>query len=895
MKNSLYILQRYWRKHIKNAAALMFSGILTVAVVFGALMQFRGIFNRELHKDYDWFGMFDLMLPEAKEGTIEKLIDENETPVYGYIYVLGKIGKTGIDSESYTYGYIDDPHGLMHIPIEAGVLPSNEGEIAIDRGVLNKWNWAGTLGDSITLEGKSYSVVGIIDECYGQNRNFSEVGGAGNPDVAKYYIPLIYTAPPDDDTPIVYTTTLVGGVVANQEEEERYGEEILYPEYGDGKYGYVSKFDDGIVRSIKVKDEFIYDIRWVLILSGIAALIAVLSVFSVLRGIFIQRRDFINTLHRIGMSKKKIRGLYGLECTIFILVQIIIGTALGTLGYAAINAYSINVLGESGHSAFTTDILVTSNTLDPFAVAAIFGVVITAAAYILTAVTTAYKPRERVKQRKPRSLRASLAAVFRERGVTAIQIVSLSLIGFGVMLGYLYYTRDGKEWHDYLKYDFPISYYVGKEDFFNMEEDGIAEYYSCGFPSSTIITNSGGTKEEFYLTENNFKLGLDDDTADQFTNVTAAGELMQTFVISDVKNTKYPDKVFFDEQWTEYIAQVSDNEYKDFFKEGSLGSKHLYRLGTKLANRAVIEMLSEYVVDGEINISALNSGSEVVIVSNSANSPYSVGEKLHIGSAAGNDMGGIADIAEAEVTVGAVAVIPNDADKTLVYAAKSKNGLNMLTTASGAKANGLHNAAYMELFAKEDIDGGVIPASCGAKLTSYKELKHRELLENAVEYGGLAILFTVMSLLGFSAYFSGIGIKIRQKSYEISALRAVGTPLKRIRSKLFADGLKIPLVAAVISGLGIFIFQKISENAYERLIILWDIWNNEQSEAMNDQISELIDTYFLNELMWTVPIIKPLLIILAVMCGATVILTLIALKKFKRNIAGELGEGRTKQ
>ena len=64
---------------------------------------------------------------------------------------------------------------------------------------------------------------------------------------------------------------------------------------------------------------------------------------------------------------------------------------------------------------------------------------------------------------------------------------------------------------------------------------------------------------------------------------------------------------------------------------------------------------------------------------------------------------------------------------------------------------------------------------------SYKELKHEQFIAKATQYGGMALLIVLMALLGFSAYFNGIIMKIQLKSYQISVLRAVGTDMKRIR------------------------------------------------------------------------------------------------------------------
>lgn len=888
MKTSAYLVLKYWRKHKRNAAALMFSGVLTVAVVFVALMQLRGVFNRELHKLYDKNGMFDLQLPNASEETIAQFIDDDETAEYGYVYVLGK---TGIGSADYAYGYTDDPQGLMHIPLESGVMPENDGEIAIDRGVLNKWNWAGTLGDSVTLENKTYSVVGIIDECYGKNRAGSELWyeNIGS----TYPIPLIYVSPSASEAQAAYKITLIGGFIDDQREFESC-DEILHTEYGGQKYGYSLQFKDDLVHCVSVMDEFKFDTRWILILSGIAAQIAVLSVFSVLRSIFLGRRDLINILRRIGMSSKKIQQMYAIECAFFTVAQIIIGTALGAAVYAAINGFQVGVLGESVYSAFTSDVLVTSNTVDPFLVAACFGAVITAAAYLLTAASANQKPRKILKEKKPRSLRLSFSAVFRQRGVTVIQIISLALIDFGVMLGYMYYTRDGKEILNYLKYDYPVSYHVGKNDAFDLKEDGIAEYYTCGSPLPFSIQTYEGKNEQFVLANNNFKLGMNDGDVDKFTNVTASGRLDQTFVISDAENTEYPDKIIFREPEIEALVQFSSEEYKDFFENGQLGTKNLYRLSTLLTSSETTEKLSEYVVSGRIDVEALNNGDEIILVSGSNEPPYSVGETLHIGSAAHNDTSGIGDVVEADVVIGAVVTLPDGADKMLRYAVKGDGKFNMLTTAAGAQANGLHNAVYTELFAVEDIDGGLIPTNSGVKLTSYKELKRREFLENATERGGLIMLFTLMSLLGFSAYFSGIGIKVRQRSYEISVLRSIGTPLLRIRTKLILDGLTIPIISVAAAGCGILAVQKVTANSFGKLELLNspEYYGTENLDVLQ---REVIDKFFLEKRLWMVPTEKPLLIILLVTVAVTTVLTLTALRKFKNDISNDLNTGRTKQ
>ena len=386
---------------------------------------------------------------------------------------------------------------------------------------------------------------------------------------------------------------------------------------------------------------------------------------------------------------------------------------------------------------------------------------------------------------------------------------------------------------------------------------------------------------------------MNDSDVEQFDDITAVGALDQTFVISETENPNYPDKIVFSEPEIDALVMFSADAYKNFFADGNLGTKQLYRLHTMLVNSGTIEKLSDYVVSGEINISALNSGSEMLIITDRASVPYNVGETLKIGSVMRNNAIGIDDVVETNVKIGAVVSLPKDADKLLKYAA-SDGHFNLLTTAAGARANGLHNAVYTELFAHEDIDGGLIPTSAGARLTSYSELKRREFLENAAESGGLIMLFTLMSLLGFSAYFSGIGIKIRQRAYEISILRSVGTPLKKIRAKLILDGLVIPFISTAAAGGGVFAVQKITENAYAKLELLHTP-EYSKLENLYELKGEVIEKFFLENRLWTVPTAVPLVIIFLITAMVTTLLTLSALRKFKGDIASDLNFGRTRQ
>lgn len=457
----------------------------------------------------------------------------------------------------------------------------------------------------------------------------------------------------------------------------------------------------------------------------------------------------------------------------------------------------------------------------------------------------------------------------------------------------MYYTDDGKELLDGLKFDFPETYEVGNG--FDMEEDCIEEYYSCQEPSVNAIQSFENDDAALFMADNQFDIGLTDAVVSEFENVTACGELKQTFIISENENETYNEKIEFKAQeQKDFIIQFSDEKYKTFFDAGQLGTKYLYRMNTKLASGDVIEKLAPYVSQGSIDIRKLNAGTHVVIVVKADSGKYNVGDIISVGSVMANGNYGIGDIAECSVEISAVVVVPNECDKLLKYAVLDDNYSNILTTALGAENMGLHNAVYNELFSAEDIDGGLIPAEAGMNLTSYTEIKRRERIDAAMEYGGMTLLVILMSLLGFSAYFNGIGLKIKAKQYNIAVLRAIGTPVSCIRRKMIVDNLKLPLIASVIAGIGIAVVQTITESAYKQLILL-NSPEFSDDEDNYQKIIKLIDTYFLENQLWVVPIVNPLIILAAVMRLVTIILTLLSLGKLNLNIADSLNMGRERK
>ena len=87
MKTSLYILNKYWLKHKKSLAALLFSGTLLCTVITCLFLNFRKDFITDIDDVYDKQGRQTLLITSDRTDVID-LVTKEDT-VRGEIDVLG--------------------------------------------------------------------------------------------------------------------------------------------------------------------------------------------------------------------------------------------------------------------------------------------------------------------------------------------------------------------------------------------------------------------------------------------------------------------------------------------------------------------------------------------------------------------------------------------------------------------------------------------------------------------------------------------------------------------------------------------------------------------------------------------------------------------------------------
>ena len=920
---------KYWRRHKKSLAALLFSGVLLCAVVCCALLMLRQTFNRKIESMYDTIGHFEFMTTADRQDLIDAFTGDDT--VTGKMDVMGTMG---IGNMKFEYGILDDPHNLSHIPLEAGHMPREKGEIMIDRGVLDKLGFFGGVGDTIELDKGKYKIVGVTAKdkssgrsIYGyregsvlkqlENAESNYYASEDDKKISEHNIPLIFISEKENQEPL-YTWVMlynIRGIDHNTTDKDKIY--ALNINEHLQKEGLPSIYDDIYSPDIDM-DQFhnfawsaceYYDLEFheqvyaMLLLYGAAVIIAVLSVIAVMRNIFSERENTLSMLRRIGMSKRRMRVMFTVEYLCFAVIQAMIGITVGTLVHLGIYKYQTAVLEMSDISAFTHNEFDRWICPDPFAVS----ILISAAVLLVGYVFAALMLRTNIpsyKKRKARSLWRCFGRVFKNCAVTVIQTVSLSLICFAAIFGYMLihattgiYDDKTGEFHELLDTKF------GSTGQFDLQDENVTEYYhTFGSASSTTAMPM------FMHTEH--LNGVGDNDCEKLDNTFAKGTLLHTMI--SCEDPSLPHELSWTDAEKKFIYDNCNEKGKEFIDSHN----KLYKCKTSLSDISTIKQLETYVISGEINTDKLSSGEEILYVVNHTDSTLKAGDRIGVVSADTTNGFGISEVNEAAVRIGAVIEISADMDNMLRYAVTANDDVNLLTTVTGAQKLGLHGATYNELIARDEI-GKLLPMGTGFTVKSLKQSKHDIFVQNATVYGSIVLLMFILSLLGFSAYFNGIGMKIRMKEYQISVMRAIGTPLKKLRRRLMFDSIRIPVFAGLTAYGLTRLMQFIMVCAHDRAYRLYELsistaekvgglmQNGEYTPAATDMMNKANDIqlqaantekYFLTgKQMWFVNALIPTLIVFAVMCMITILLTRKSVGGFGSNIAYSISKGRKRR
>ena len=92
MKTIVSIPLKYWKKHLKGVASLLFSGVLLTAIIFAALMSLREECVRFYERAFDSLGHYDILIANSDDELLAQALGGRTDCDYGVINVYGKLG-----------------------------------------------------------------------------------------------------------------------------------------------------------------------------------------------------------------------------------------------------------------------------------------------------------------------------------------------------------------------------------------------------------------------------------------------------------------------------------------------------------------------------------------------------------------------------------------------------------------------------------------------------------------------------------------------------------------------------------------------------------------------------------------------------------------------------------
>lgn len=290
MKTSVYLVLKYWKKHKKNLAALIFAGVLLTAIVFVVLMLRREYSVRKLDSFRDVNGAFDLIIVNSNDELLAKVTEWKTGCTYGYLDVVGEMGN---EANRFLVEVLHDEHNLYHLPLSEGRLPETSTEIALDTNTISSLYWVGKCGETITLDGETYTVTGIID-----NKKIDRLGWQNDTHVVDFshYLPPIFIGE-CDKTPLYradfFGDYYYGELLPGMDERLKdFDQESVYSGYFRDFIGYEDKWYGctwDLNADFSWLTEYGDNTDFILFTAYIGIAIAILSVFSVMKSVFAER------------------------------------------------------------------------------------------------------------------------------------------------------------------------------------------------------------------------------------------------------------------------------------------------------------------------------------------------------------------------------------------------------------------------------------------------------------------------------------------------------------------------------------------------------------------------------------------------------------------------------
>lgn len=308
IKSYSKITTRYLKSNKKRSILTIIGIILSVALISTIGLFLKGLQAAEVQTTKDDYGSAHLVCQNLDKSTVNKITNNPKVARCGYYKadknVITFDNKLPVQKISATNKGLE----LLQYRIKEGRFPKNNNEIALEKWVLLKIDPNSKIGSSITIENKSYTVCGILNNDI--NAQLKNMG-------------TILTVDNNIDTNGAYFLVEFSSKV-------NIRNAINEVEKQAGKNNYSENTPILIVEGINNNSDTYKGIFQILaVIIGIVVVATVAVIYNSFHISVVERIKQFGLLRAVGSTPKQIRKIVLKEATILAVIGIPLGLLLG--------------------------------------------------------------------------------------------------------------------------------------------------------------------------------------------------------------------------------------------------------------------------------------------------------------------------------------------------------------------------------------------------------------------------------------------------------------------------------------------------------------------------------------------------------------------------------------
>lgn len=611
----LKLAYKYMRYYKSQTFAILVSIILTAALLSGvsSLMYSSQMSDLENNKTIygDWHYYFDAG-PDVFET-----VRSGENGNGFQVEQCGKLEIRDVVTEPYLIYFMNTDESyrqMAHRELIEGNYPQEENEVAADRYTLGNLGFSGSIGDTLSINGKAYILTGIIKSAWASGTNEMEIF-VGENFAGRGSQPLLYVRFDEEEKLYKQLDAFLQNykissdtVTANDEVVEYLGGEQPDSIIDIVKFALTDENGNFTYIVLKLQNEYNLAFNGMILLLCVFSLFVIYSIFNISVS---KRMSEYGMMQTLGISESRIGGTLILELWLLFLAGYPLGCFLGNgilkLLYRQLDGvFTTKTVGVAGNGMelSQTDQIFARNEVGDAVFHVAWNAMIVGFVFLL--VTLAFVAFFTVRSMRRQSIRQVMngdTSFIKRRKIYSVRNTSLVNV-------------------------------VVRKFMFSNKKKVIGILLSLSLGGGIFLCTT-------YMVENlkihaEMSMKSDDGLGSEYRISVKSGVLSDTIpeeTVDEIKEMPELSQVYATKYTLgELIIQERELEWKEYFKEQNNDSYFQQHFGGVCVEKengtygikydvygydtGMLEQLQDFLIEGEINPNGLEKGNQIIAVAN---------------------------------------------------------------------------------------------------------------------------------------------------------------------------------------------------------------------------------------------------------------------------------------